>query len=225
MRRHNKLSRFLCPVHVMLVLSYLYYARVLQPWLYVNITKHLCRLLNRKNRNALLLYGTCLCFALTLSRFLAVMMHCNCIVHLCRWDDSRIVINLLTGFIVQMFTNIFGGRESSISAGPPSFLYCVIVIASRPRASVKGVCLGMFAIQIKYGLPYCVTCPSMSTNPGSLIAQVLENCLHTSSWHSVSEGGSVNSSWKWRPVIMSTAHNPLLLQLPILLHSMTPADI
>ena len=24
------------------------------------------------------------------------------------------------------------------------------------------------AIQIKYGLPYCVTCPSMSTDPGSL---------------------------------------------------------
>ena len=23
-------------------------------------------------------------------------------------------------------------------------------------------------IQIKYGLPYCVTCPSMSTDPGSL---------------------------------------------------------
>ena len=116
------------------------------------------------------------------------------------------------------------------------------------------------AIQIKYGLPYCVTCPSMSTDPGSLnpgmrrsripgwwdpgirtntgagdtvlktyliciIAQVLENCFHTPYWHSVSEGGGVNSSWKWRPVIMSPAHNPLLLQLPILLHSMTPADI
>ena len=26
----------------------------------------------------------------------------------------------------------------------------------------------MFTIQIKYGLPYCVTCPSMSTDPGSL---------------------------------------------------------
>ena len=25
-----------------------------------------------------------------------------------------------------------------------------------------------FIIQIKYGLPYCVTCPSMSTDPGSL---------------------------------------------------------
>ena len=25
-----------------------------------------------------------------------------------------------------------------------------------------------FVIQIKYGLPYCVTCPSMSTDPGSL---------------------------------------------------------
>ena len=27
---------------------------------------------------------------------------------------------------------------------------------------------GRFGIQIKYGLPYCVTCPSMSTDPGSL---------------------------------------------------------
>ena len=118
--------------------------------------------------------------------------------------------------------------------------------------------LKALVIQIKYGLPYCVTCPSMSTDPGSLnpgmrrsrvvgsrdpyeywgrwhsfgktyliciIAQVLENCFHTPYWHSVSEGGGVNSSWKWRPVIMSPAHNPLLLQLPILLHSMTPADI
>ena len=116
----------------------------------------------------------------------------------------------------------------------------------------------MHVIQIKYGLPYCVTCPSMSMDPGSLnpgtrrsrvvesrdpyeywgrwhsfgktyliciITQVLENCFHTTYWHSVSEGGSVNSSWKWRPVIMSPAHNPLLLQLPILLHSMTLADI
>ena len=108
-------------------------------------------------------------------------------------------------------------------------------------------------IQIKYGLPYCVTCPSMSTDPGyasypgggipgsvrirgrwhsfgktyliCIIAQVLENCFHTPYWHSVSEGGSVSSSWKWWPVIMSPAHNPLLLQLPILLHSMTLADI
>ena len=32
------------------------------------------------------------------------------------------------------------------------------------------------------------------------------------------------SSWKWWPVIMSPAHNPLLLQLPLLLHSMTLAD-
>ena len=47
--------------------------------------------------------------------------------------------------------------------------------------------------------------------------------LHTPYWHSVSEGGSVSSSWKW-PVIMGPAHNPLLLQLPILLHSMTLAD-
>ena len=116
-------------------------------------------------------------------------------------------------------------------------------------------------IQITYGLPYCVTCPSMRTDPGTLnpgtrrsrvpgwwdpgirtntwgrwhsfgktyliciIAQVLENCFHTPYWHSVSEGGSVSSSWEWRPVIMSPAHNPLLLQLPILLHSMTLADI
>ena len=114
--------------------------------------------------------------------------------------------------------------------------------------------------QIKYGLPYCVTCPSMSTDPGPLnpgtrgrgsrvvgsrdpyqywggwhsfgktyliciIAQVLENCFRTPYPHSVSVGGSVSSSWKWRPVIMSPAHNPLLLQLPILLHSMTLADI
>ena len=40
----------------------------------------------------------------------------------------------------------------------------------------------------------------------------------------MSEGGNVSSSWKWWPVIMSPAHNQLLLQLPILLHSMTLAD-
>ena len=107
-------------------------------------------------------------------------------------------------------------------------------------------------IQIKYGLPYCVTCPSMSTDPGSpnpgarrirvlgagdtgQVTQFWQNILnlyystgswklfHTPYWHSVSEGGSVSSSWKWWPVIMSPAHNPLLLQLPILLHSMTVA--
>ena len=105
--------------------------------------------------------------------------------------------------------------------------------------------------QIKYGLPYCVTCPTMSTDPGSLmlnpgtrrrcywdrrqsfgktyliciIAQVLQNYSDTPYWHFVSEGGSVSSSWKWKPVIKSPAHNPLLLQLPILLHSMTLTDI
>ena len=40
------------------------------------------------------------------------------------------------------------------------------------RTAWKVQCLGTGysarAIQIKYGLPYCVTCPSMSTNPGSL---------------------------------------------------------
>ena len=45
-----------------------------------------------------------------------------------------------------------------------------------------------YTIQIKYGLPYCVTCPSMSTDPGSLkprtrricfVAQVLWNCFDT----------------------------------------------
>ena len=35
----------------------------------------------------------------------------------------------------------------------------------------------------------------------------------------------MGSSWKWKPVIKSPAHSPLLLQLPILLHSMTLADI
>ena len=87
-------------------------------------------------------------------------------------------------------------------------------------------------------------CPSMSTDPGSLkpgprirtntgvgdavlakqiciIAQVLGNYFDIP----VSEGGSVSSSWKWGPVIKSPAHNSLLLQLPILLHSMTRADI
>ena len=135
-------------------------------------------------------------------------------------------------------------------------------ITTTMTKSVKpyGITRLHWVIQIKYGLPYCVTCPSMTTDPGSLnpgmrrsripgwwdpgirtntgagdsfgttyliciIAQVLENCFHTPYWHSVSEGGGVNSSWKWRPVIMSPAHNPLLLQLPILLHSKTPADI
>ena len=46
-----------------------------------------------------------------------------------------------------------------------------------------------------------------------------------SNWHFVSEGGSVSSSWKWKPVIRSSAHNPLLLQLPMLLHSLALADI
>ena len=49
--------------------------------------------------------------------------------------------------------------------------------------------------------------------------------FHTPYWHSVSEGGSVSSSWKWWPVIMSPAHNPLLLQLPILLHSLITAFV
>ena len=38
-------------------------------------------------------------------------------------------------------------------------------------------------------------------------------------------GGSLSSTWKWKPVIRSPAHNPLLLQLPIIIHSMTLADI
>ena len=48
--------------------------------------------------------------------------------------------------------------------------------------------------------------PGIRTNTGAgdtvlakhtlicIIAQVLENCFHTPYWHSVSEGGSVNSS-------------------------------
>ena len=126
----------------------------------------------------------------------------------------------------------------------------------------KGALAGaILVIQIKYGLPYCVTCPIMSTDPGipppgysatprtrvvgsrdlyeywdrwhslgktyliCIRAQVLENYHVTPYWHFVSEGGSVSSSWKWIHVIRSPAHNPLLQQLPTLLHSMALADI
>ena len=58
-----------------------------------------------------------------------------------------------------------------------------------------------------------------------ILAQVLEINLIPYYWHFVSEGGSVSSSCKWKPVIRSPAHNPILLQLPIRLHSMTLADI
>ena len=58
-----------------------------------------------------------------------------------------------------------------------------------------------------------------------ILAQVLEIILIPYYWHFVSEGGSVSSSCKWKPVIRSPAHNPILLQLPIRLHSMTLADI
>ena len=47
-----------------------------------------------------------------------------------------------------------------------------------PKLAYENSMLGVFScdftvvandvIQIKYGLPYCVTCPSMSTDPGSL---------------------------------------------------------
>ena len=60
---------------------------------------------------------------------------------------------------------------------------------------------------------------------GIIIAQVLVQIFHNPYWHSVQDGGSVNNSWKWRPVVMSPAHSPLQLQLQILLHSMTLADI
>ena len=40
------------------------------------------------------------------------------------------------------------------------------------REAIAGIIVGQYVmvlvIQIKYGLPYCVTCPSMSTDPGSL---------------------------------------------------------
>ena len=58
-----------------------------------------------------------------------------------------------------------------------------------------------------------------------IIAQVLENYSDTLYWHFVSTEGSVSCSWKWKPVIRSPGHNPLLLQLSILLHSMALADI
>ena len=89
--------------------------------------------------------------------------------------------------------------------------------SAAPRTRVVGsrdpyVYWGMWH---SFGNPYLIC----------IIAQVLENCFLTPYWHSMSEGGSVNSSWKWRPVSMSPAHNPLLLQIPILLHSVTLADI
>ena len=58
-----------------------------------------------------------------------------------------------------------------------------------------------------------------------IIVQVLEIYFDIPCWHSVSERDSVNNSCKWGPVIRSPAHYPLLLQLPIVLHSMTLVDI
>ena len=109
-------------------------------------------------------------------------------------------------------------------------------------------------------MPYSVTCPSMSTDPGSLkpgtrrsrvpwwwdpgirtnagagdtvLANTLNLYYSTSSWKLFSYPFSgilcqsyvVSSTWKQRPVIRSPAHNPLLFQLPILLHSMTQTDM
>ena len=138
---------------------------------------------------------------------------------------------------------------ASMQAGTIHWIWQLLVILSLVFER------GPLVIQIKYGLPYSVTCPSMSTDPGSLnpgrgvaeypgggipgsvrilgqVTQFWQNILNlyysTGTWKLFSYpllAFCVNSSWKWRPVIMSPAHNPLLLQLPILLHSMTLADI
>ena len=44
------------------------------------------------------------------------------------------------------------------------------IYISKPKLTRYPVCchFNKLTIQIKYGLPYCVTCPSMSTDPGSL---------------------------------------------------------
>ena len=60
-----------------------------------------------------------------------------------------------------------------------------------------------------------------------IIAQVLENYSDTSLLGFCVKGRQCESvtAEKRKPVIRSLAHNPLLLQLPILLHSMALADI
>ena len=107
-----------------------------------------------------------------------------------------------------------------------------------------------YDIQIKYGLTYCVTCPSMSTDPGSLpkpvwVAWSQDPYKHWAGWHSLGktylisiiaqvleivfipplcsnwhEGGH-SISWKCWPVIRSTAHQLLMPQPLLLIQSMT----
>ena len=105
--------------------------------------------------------------------------------------------------------------------------------------------IGKYDKQIKYDLPYCVTCPrqneygfrvvgsriSMNTGSGDtvfgktylicIIAQVLKIVLTQpmrSCWHC--QRYVVRSSWKCRTVIRSTAPHPLLQQPLLLVHSM-----
>ena len=111
------------------------------------------------------------------------------------------------------------------------------------------------SIQIEYGLPYYAICPSVSTEPGSgedsypgggipgtvrilgQLAQIWQNIFKlycsTGSWKLYScpftgilcQREVVSISWKQRPVTRSPAHNTLLLQLQMLLHLMTQADM
>ena len=55
-----------------------------------------------------------------------------------------------------------------------------------------------------------------------IIAQVLEHYSDTPYWHFVSEWGRVNNSWKWKPVIKSPAHNPLLNRVMGLVGGVAP---
>ena len=100
--------------------------------------------------------------------------------------------------------------------------------------------------QIKHGLPYSVTCPSISTDPGSLtqwwdpgihmqtgaggtvwanhtwtlLYQRFLNCFDTycAAIGDLCQREVVSSSCKRRPVIRSTIHNPLPLQLTVTRH-------
>ena len=54
--------------------------------------------------------------------------------------------------------------------------------------------LSSFIIQIKYGLPYCVTCPSMSRDPGSLNPGTRRS--RVPGWWSVRILGQVTQFWQ-----------------------------
>ena len=90
------------------------------------------------------------------------------------WTLITVISNVTSRqFLWSHFISVFFSKSDEL-CGKRLTLHAAVCL--RAVSFITGVtmhwsriCVGAgLTIQIKYGLPYCVTCPSMSTDPGSL---------------------------------------------------------